>query len=107
MIQEFQDQNPLLFQKPPDVMADSFTQFFTDIYDLIKSPSASTLTKLVGNFSLFWLVPLSAGYMRLEAHKQYLADKDTYDAASITEQQIYSETFSTIKAKYWELLGKM
>ena len=49
-------------------MQDQFTTFFVDLLNIIKNPGSQSITTFVGDLSLFWLVPFSAGYLRLEAH---------------------------------------
>eukprot|EP00347_Sterkiella_histriomuscorum_P017805 403347922 len=102
---EFVESNPVLFKKPPPrVYADQFTVFWTDFLDLFIHPGTPSLVKFVTDLNMFYTIPFIAGYVKLESHKNYEADKYTYQNAEITEDEIYTETFYLIKSKIWEVL---
>jgi len=62
---------------------------------------------IIGDFSMFYLIPFVSGFLRAEAKRQYNMDKVTYVNAEITEEQIYKESLTMLKDKFWQIFGKI
>jgi hypothetical protein len=65
------------------------------------------LITIFGDFSMFYLIPFVSGFLRVESKRQYDLDKTTYKNAEITELQIYKESLSMFKDKFWQIFGKI
>ena len=52
-----------------NVGSDIFSQLFNDLYNWIKEPSMGRFLTLVGDFSMFYLIPFVSGFLRAEARR--------------------------------------
>lgn len=73
----------------------------------VADPSFGKFMTVIGDFSMFYLIPFVSGFLRVEARRQYTIDKQTYDLAEITEMQIYTESLGMFKSKFWQIFGKI
>ncbi len=62
---------------------------------------------LIGDISMYYIIPFVSGFLRAEARRQYLMDKVTYQNAEITEFDIYKESLGMFKDKFWQVFGKL
>jgi len=95
---------------PPQVTNvgnDIISQLFNDLVNWIKQPTNGRFLTLVGNVSMFYLIPFVSGYLRAEARRQYTMDKATYVNAEISELDIYKESLGMFKDKFWQIFGKI
>ena len=51
--------------------SDVFSQFFNDIYRYFQEPTNGRLITILGDFSMFYLIPFVSGFLRAEAKRQY------------------------------------
>jgi hypothetical protein len=90
-----------------NVGSDIISQLFNDLVNWIKRPTNGRFLTLVGNVSMFYLIPFVSGYLRAEARRQYTMDKATYVNAEISELDIYKESLGMFKDKFWQIFGKI
>ena len=83
------------------------TIIITDIMNFIANPTTGNLIKIGGDISMYYVIPLLGGYLRAEAKRQYLSDVDTYQVANIKELDLYEQSMSLMKTKFWALYGKL
>jgi hypothetical protein len=99
-----------LESSPPQVKAvgsDIISQLFNDFANYIKEPSSGRFLTLVGDLSMFYLIPFMSGFLRTEARRQYTKDRATYVNAEISELDIYKESIGMFKDKFWQVFGKL
>ena len=99
-----------LESSPPQVKAvgsDVFSQLFNDFANFIKEPTSGRFLTLVGDLSMFYLIPFVSGFLRTEARRQYTKDRATYVNAEISELDIYKESIGMFKDKFWQVFGKI
>jgi hypothetical protein len=95
---------------PPQVKAvgsDIISQLINDFSNYIKEPTSGRFLTLVGDLSMFYVIPFVSGFMRTEARRQYTKDRATYVNAEITELDIYKESIGMFKDKFWQIFGKI
>ena len=99
-----------LESSPPQVKAvgsDVISQLFNDFANFIKEPTSGHFLTLVGDLSMFYLIPFVSGFLRTEARRQYTKDRATYVNAEISELDIYKESIGMLKDKFWQVFGKI
>ena len=99
-----------ILESPPQVSAvggDILSQLANDFWKYIKEPKSGNFLTLVGDISMFYIIPFVSGYLRAEARRQYTMDLATYQNAEIAELDIYKESLGMFKDKFWQVFGKI
>ena len=77
-----------------------------DIVAFWTHPTWASFNGIFADVSLWFVMPFSAGYLRMEIYKVYNSDKSTYDNAEVSEAYMFKDAIQMFKQKYWSILGK-